>query len=89
MVTCLGDWLIRGWRRLMAETTVHLKTSGMHCRSCSMLVEMTLDELDGVSEAKSDHASGDTIVTFDSDSVTVDQMIAVIREAGYDAETVQ
>lgn len=71
----------------MAETTVHLKTTGMHCRSCSMLVEMTLDEMDGVKSATSDHATGDTIVTFDSECVTVDQMIEAIREAGYDAES--
>ena len=56
----------------MSEATARLKTSGMHCSSCSMLVDLTLGDLPGVVSSKTDHASGDTVVTFDSDAVTVD-----------------
>lgn len=70
----------------MATQTTHLKTTGMHCSSCSMLVDMTLADLAGVSESKTDHVSGDTIVTFDSDVVGTDAIIEAIREVGYDAE---
>jgi copper chaperone CopZ len=51
-----------------------------------MMVDMTVGELDGVGEVNTDHASGDTVVTFDSDSVTVDDIIEAIRSVGYDAE---
>ena len=34
----------------MAESTVKLKTTGMHCPSCSMLIEMSVGDLDGVAE---------------------------------------
>lgn len=70
----------------MSETTVHLKTSGMHCRSCSMMVDMTVDELDGVSDVRTDHATGETVVTFDDSVANTDQIIEAIRGAGYDAE---
>lgn len=70
----------------MSEITSRLKTSGMHCRSCSMLVDMTVGELDGVSGVRTDHASGDTVVTYDTDAVALDQIIGAIRGAGYDAE---
>jgi Cu+-exporting ATPase len=70
----------------MAQATARLKTTGMHCASCSMLVDMTLGDLAGVESSKTDHASGDTVVDYDSDVVSVDAMIDAIREVGYDAE---
>ena len=70
----------------MSEITTHLKTSGMHCRSCSMLVDMTVSELDGVSDVRTDHVSGDTVVTYNDDAVALDAILNAIREAGYDAE---
>jgi len=72
----------------MSETIAHLKTSGMHCPSCSMLVDMTLDDVGGVVSSRTDHVSGDTVVTFDSDVVSVDSLIEAIRSVGYDAEVV-
>ena len=70
----------------MSEVTARFKTSGMHCASCSMLVDLTLGDLDGVSDSKTDHATGDTVVTFDSDTVTPDAIMQAIRGAGYEAE---
>lgn len=70
----------------MTEVTTKLVTSGLHCRSCSMLVDMTVGDLPGVAEVKTDHVSGDTEVRFDSDVVTLDQILNAIRGAGYEAE---
>lgn len=70
----------------MTEVTTKLVTSGLHCRSCSMLVDMTVGDLPGVAEVKTDHVSGDTEVRFDSDVVTLDQILDAIRGAGYEAE---
>ena len=69
----------------MTESTAHLKTSGLHCRSCSMLVDMTVGEIEGVSDVRTDHASGDTVVTYGSDVVALADIIDAIRGAGYDA----
>lgn len=71
----------------MSQSTVRLATSGLHCKSCSALVDMTVGELDGVSSVRTDHETGETIVVFDSDKVTVEAMIDAIRSVGYDAET--
>lgn len=70
----------------MSEATAQLKTSGMHCASCSMLVDLTLSDLPGVASSKTDHASGDTVVSYDPDVVSVEALIEAIRGAGYDAE---
>jgi copper chaperone len=56
----------------MDTTTARLNTTGLHCRSCSMLVDMTVGELDGVIQVTTDHATGETVVDFDPQSVSVD-----------------
>ena len=70
----------------MSEVTASLVTSGLHCTSCSMLVDLTVGELVGVSEVRTDHATGDTVVRFDDAAVSVGQIIDAIRSVGYDAE---
>ena len=72
----------------MPEKTIRLRVTGMHCTSCSMLVDMTLEDLDGVESAQTDHASGDSLVTYDPDVVTDEALVAAVRGVGYDAETV-
>jgi len=70
----------------MAFATTRFLTSGMHCSSCSMLVDMTLADLEGIIESKTDHATGVSVVSYDSDLLTADQIIDAIRGVGYEAE---
>lgn len=72
----------------MSEITTRLQTTGMHCRSCSMMVDMTVGEIEGVGNVRTDHASGDTIVTYDDTQTSLDAIVAAIQGAGYDAEPV-
>lgn len=69
----------------MGQRTEHLQTSGMHCSSCAMLIDMTLSDLEGVSESRTDHATGKTVVTFDDAVVDTDAIIEAIQGAGYEA----
>jgi len=70
----------------MSQITAKLDTSGMHCSSCSMLVDMTLGDLDGVISSKTDHATGKTVVTYDDDAVSLEDILVAIRSVGYEAE---
>jgi copper chaperone len=70
----------------MAETTVRLKTTGMHCGSCAMMIQMTLEDLPGVVGAKVEYATGLGDVTYDSGVVGTDAMVAAVVAAGYGAE---
>jgi copper chaperone CopZ len=70
----------------MPRLTAHLKTTGMHCGSCAMLIDMTVGDLEGVDSVKTDYATGTTVVEYESEAVTVPQVIEAIRSAGYDAE---
>ena len=66
--------------------SIVLKTSGMHCGSCSMLIEMTVDDLPGISLVKADYGKGTTLVEFDTALVSLGQIVAAIKDAGYGAE---
>ncbi len=73
----------------MSELTkVELNTAGLHCRSCSALVDMTVGDIDGVSKVTTDHETGVTKVEFDSALATLDGIIGALRSAGYDAEKI-
>ena len=69
-----------------SSRVVRLKVEGMHCRSCSMLVDMTLQELDGVESSTTDLANGISTVAFDPAAVAVEDLIAAVRAAGYEAQ---
>lgn len=66
--------------------TTKFKASGLHCSSCSMLITMNLEDLDGVQTVTCDHATGLTQVTYDDAALSSDEIVSAIRAAGYDAE---
>jgi len=68
--------------------SIQLKTDGMHCPSCSMLIEMNVSDLPGVESVRASHADGKTTVVFDPDTTTVEAIVAEIKTAGYDAVVV-
>ncbi|HEY5432318.1 MAG TPA: cation transporter [Coriobacteriia bacterium] len=71
---------------MSASATAHLHTTGLHCQSCSMLVQMELEDLPGVTSAVSDFRTGMTDVVYDPDLVTVESLVAAVVAAGYGAE---
>lgn len=66
--------------------SLDLKTGGMHCSSCSMLIEMTVGDLPGVSAVTADYVKGTAHVEFDPAAIVGDQIVTAIRDAGYTAE---
>lgn len=69
-------------------TTKTFKATGLHCSSCSMLITMAVEELDGVKAVACNHVTGETKVMFDQDVVDAGQIRAAILEAGYAAELI-
>ncbi len=66
--------------------TVTFNTSGTHCSSCAMLIEMTLSDLPGVAEATADHGRGTASATYDPAVTDADALAEEIRKLGYGAE---
>ena len=69
-------------------TTIHIKTTGMYCPSCPMLIELSLSDLPGVSAVQVSSADCSTVVTFDESAITAETIIREIRDAGYGAERI-
>ena len=70
----------------MTTVPKRFATTGMHCPSCSMLIQMDVSDMPGVSSVVADHRTGMTEVTYDDQSVTPDEIVGAIVKAGYGAE---
>jgi len=71
----------------MAESvTTRFVTTGMHCHSCAMLIQLTVSDMTGVTAVDVDNAAGMTVVTYDPAKVTPEGIIGEIVAAGYGAE---
>ena len=70
----------------MSTVTRQFVTTGMHCPSCSKLIEMDLTDLAGVQAVSVDHRTALAEVTYDDVVVGPDEIIGVIVKAGYGAE---
>jgi copper chaperone CopZ len=68
--------------------TATIKTTGMHCPSCSMLIEMDVADLPGVESVKASVVDGTTVVTFDPSQIDIDAIADQIRKDGYGADIV-
>lgn len=59
--------------------------SGMHCNSCALNIDMTIEELEGVVSVKTDLDNKITKVEFDESKLSQDQIISEIASLGYTA----
>jgi len=64
---------------------VSLTLTGMHCASCSALIEKALAKLDGVNSASVNLAMETASVEFDPSVVSVDDIIKTVKDVGYGA----
>ena len=63
-----------------------LKIEGMHCSSCSMSIDMDLEELEGVKVAKTSYARQECEVEFDDSKIKPKQIPEQIKKTGYKAK---
>jgi P-type Cu+ transporter len=68
----------------MKERTVSLPVTGMHCAACSATIERQLKKMNGVTAATVNLAVENATVTFDPAAVGEKDIVARIRETGYE-----
>ncbi len=64
---------------------VKLTIAGMHCVSCPMLIDETLEELPGVTSSKTNYARGETTVQIDTARINHQALVDAIKPLGYSA----
>ena len=57
----------------------------MHCVSCALTIDGDLEDAEGVKEASTNYAKGETKVKFDSDKLTAEDILKIVKQTGYDA----
>jgi copper chaperone CopZ len=62
------------------------KILDMHCSNCPMILESIEDDLPGVKQISASYARGTMVVEFDERVLTVAQILAAIKQKGYQAE---
>ncbi|HEY8455382.1 MAG TPA: heavy metal-associated domain-containing protein [Actinopolymorphaceae bacterium] len=72
----------------MATTTYVFRIEGMHCGSCALLIDDTLEDLPGVFSTQTTMKQGRSTVELDASQSTPDDVIAAIAELGYRASPV-
>ncbi|MBA2280045.1 MAG: heavy-metal-associated domain-containing protein [Acidimicrobiia bacterium] len=63
--------------------SIELAIDGMHCASCGLLIDDTVEELDGVEECVTDSRRRRSRIAFDPSRVTAEDIAAAISDAGY------
>ncbi|HEX9166781.1 MAG TPA: heavy metal translocating P-type ATPase [Gemmatimonadales bacterium] len=66
--------------------TCTIEVSGMTCAACSGRVQRALEKTPGVTTANVNLMTGSATVGFDEAQVSVEDLLAVIRDSGYGAE---
>ncbi|ONH50408.1 heavy metal transporter [Frankia sp. CcI49] len=69
----------------MPVTTHTFRVEGMHCGSCSLLIDDALEDLPGVRGARTALRQARTTVDLDLDQNSPQDVVAVIEELGYQA----
>jgi len=69
------------------ETKKELYITGMHCKSCEVLIQNKLEKIDGLKDIKADlNNSKVTFKTKDKDREVLEKINSVIKEHGYTAQ---
>jgi copper chaperone len=68
------------------STMTHaFRVEGMHCGSCALLIDETLDELPGVSHSQTTVKPGRSTVELDVSQTSPQHVVSAIEELGYRA----
>ncbi|MBN1288115.1 MAG: heavy-metal-associated domain-containing protein [Actinobacteria bacterium] len=62
------------------------RIAGMHCTSCSKLVEMTLRDMKGVESISVDYEAAEGHVRFDPELISTDDIASAVKGIGYEAD---
>ena len=68
-------------------TNIEIKTKGMHCKSCEMLVEDALSDLEGVNKVKANSESGIINIECESGKVSKDKVNEIIEKEHADIQS--
>lgn len=73
---------------MATTTTLVFRVEGMHCGSCALLIDDTLEDLPGVHSTQTTMKQGRSTVELDASQNSPEDVIAAIEDLGYRASPV-
>ncbi len=70
----------------MPNNSSNISVSGMHCASCALLITKKLQDTPGVKEANVNFAAEKAHVIYDKETISENDLLKAVKEAGYGAE---
>lgn len=71
------------------KNKIVLKVSGLDCSACVLTIDGTLEDAEGVHEAKTNYAKQTTAVIFDPQKISSKHIMQIIKQEGYDATVIE
>ena len=71
----------------MGVVSKKYKISGMHCSSCAIDIDGTLEDTDGIEESKTSYAKAETEIKFDESKIKESEIKKLISSTGYSVIT--
>lgn len=68
--------------------TLTLALSGLHCSSCAVNIDLTLEDLPGVTNSKTNYARSRATIDFEPEKLDPEKIITEIIKLGYDAKII-
>ncbi len=65
--------------------TTALKLNGLHCTSCAVNIDLTLEDLPGIQSSNTNYQKSELNITFDPKQTALKKIIKTIEELGYQA----
>lgn len=62
-----------------------LQIEGMHCSSCAMSIDGELEDTVGIVSATTSYAKSQTSIIFDPETISIDEIKAIVSKLGYKA----
>ncbi|MFA5796416.1 MAG: heavy metal translocating P-type ATPase [Candidatus Woesearchaeota archaeon] len=62
-----------------------LTITGMHCASCSTLINRALSKKEGISEANVNYATAKARIVYDENKLSEEELIKIVQQKGYGA----
>lgn len=72
----------------MNTQTITFKVDDMHCPSCPRLIQLDLQDRQGVLAANASLDTKLVVVEYDPDTVSTSELISTIKESGYTATAI-
>jgi Cu+-exporting ATPase len=67
----------------MSSKTITLKLSGLHCCSCAVNIDLSLEDIPGIISIETNYAKSTSKIIFDPEKINLKKIKEEIKKLGY------